>query len=282
MASNLACVGLASASSEELSAVVAKMLPRSISLGKQRGLEVRRWEDSSGARMVLGIRDGSIVEFLPSLASKPGARLARIAALSDEVSTAAVVDEAGDQLTSVAVEFEERALLTETARAGGAASIVALGQAVTIHDDSAAFAASRESLLDPSADLDAPAPAVYAERGLKWPPRMASESFIAHSVFPTGAEPEATARLNGVVLHSDRRVNTLTGQAFVVARVRTIGFEADVCLPGSEHSSALRPGQIVAGTVFLAASLATVASQSREAPKKRRWWRWSTEPGSNR
>lgn len=279
MASNLACIGLASATREEFNELVSKILPLSIRLGEQAGLEVRRWQDRSGSRLVFRVRGGSVVEFLPSLSSTPGVLLGPITALNDEVSSAAILDEEGEQLTSAAFEIEERGLLNDTMRAGGEASLVALGQAVTVHENVAAFDSSRDSLLDPSADLDAPPPPQYVERGLKWPPRMASESFFSNGVFQPGAEADATARLNGVVLQSDRRVNSMTGQAFVVARVRTVGFEADLCLASNELDRELLPGNIVAGKVFLTVSLPGIPDgvvlPALGVPSKRRWWRRS-------
>jgi hypothetical protein len=219
------------------------------------------------------VRDGRSEEFLPSLAAPPGAILGPMRALNDEVSAADVFDEDGEQSTSLAVELEERVLLDHSSNEGGRASIIALGQDVTVHRNSDEFAESRASLLDPNADLDEPAPPHFAERGLPWPVRMGSESFISYGVFNPGPEAAATALLNGVVLRSDRRINSISGHAFVVARVRTAGFEADVCLRGAEHPNALEPGQIVSGRVFLTASLATFSDSPSAPASRRRWWR---------
>jgi hypothetical protein len=46
-----------------------------------------------------------------------------------------------------------------------------------------------------------------------------------------------------------------TGQVFHVARVRTVGVEIDVCLPGSEHLEPPAPGAVVSGTVFMVGDL---------------------------
>jgi hypothetical protein len=99
-------------------------------------------------------------------------------------------------------------------------------------------------------------------------------------VFQTAEHAEATARLSGVVLRSDRRVNAITDQPFVVARVRTVGFETDVCMSGVEWTDALSPGNVVSGRVFLAGSLsnghvvlATRVPPAPVADVKRRWWR---------
>jgi hypothetical protein len=119
MASNLACVGLAISSNEELQELVSRVLPLSARVGEQNGIVVRRWQDESGARLVFGLRAGAVVEFLPSLAALPGAILGPIVTLNDEVSSAAILDDQGEQLTSAAFELEERGLLNETLRAGG-------------------------------------------------------------------------------------------------------------------------------------------------------------------
>jgi hypothetical protein len=115
MASNLACVGLAISSNKELQELISRVLPLSTRLGARDGLEVRRWQDESGARLLFGLRAGAVVEFLPSLAAAPGAILGPIVVLNDEVSSAAILDEQGEQLTSAAFELEERGLLNETA-----------------------------------------------------------------------------------------------------------------------------------------------------------------------
>jgi hypothetical protein len=49
--------------------------------------------------------------------------------------------------------------------------------------------------------------------------------------------------------------SALTGQSFTVATVRTAGFEADVCLVGSEHPDLPALGSIISGTVILSAAI---------------------------
>lgn len=98
-------------------------------------------------------------------------------------------------------------------------------------------------------------PPHYAERGWSSPPRLASESFISYGVFGDPGQARAHARLSGTVLNAWRSICTLTGQLFTIAAVRTVGFEADLCLAGSEHPSVPAPGNIISGTVFLVATV---------------------------
>lgn len=108
----------------------------------------------------------------------------------------------------------------------------------TLHPDTEAVAASPDSLLDPSADMDSEPAPHYVERGWPWPPRFAAESFFSYGAFGDRDRPESTARLAGVVLKADRRN---TAQA----------------------------GQVIAGTVFLTGSLPEIEQRARP----RRWRR---------
>jgi hypothetical protein len=142
-----------------------------------------------------------------------------------------------------------------------------LGLEVTVHVDEKAFAASPANLVSSQDAADAgPPPAHVVERGWPWPPRMSSESFMSYGVF-SPEDPHAHARLHGTVLRAERHTVAHTGQDFISARVRTVGFEADVCLPGSEHPTVPAPGHILGGTVFLAASM----EQLRPVRNRPRW-----------
>ena len=55
----------------------------------------------------------------------------------------------------------------------------------------------------------------------------------------------------------------LINEPFTIASVRTVGFEADLCLAGSEHPGIPAPGNIVSGTVFLSAAIDGPALQTR-------------------
>jgi len=98
---------------------------------------------------------------------------------------------------------------------------------------------------------------------------VAAESFIAYGTFAQGADAQATARLNGTVLEASRRITAETGQAFVVARVRSGLFEIDVCLSVEEHPDVPSPGQVIGGGVLLVASIPTLEG-TRAAKRWRR------------
>jgi hypothetical protein len=270
MASNLSCVGLGVADGDSLESLLATVRPHATPLGTADGLDVVRWEDaSSGARLVVGIAHGEVVDLLPSLTSPPDTRLAGVRSVNHDVVTAAVVDQDGEQVTSLSLELEERRLLGARVVERADAAIVALARSVALHDDADVFEASRGSLLDPDADTEAEPPPFFGEGGLQWPPRMAPESFISYGVFADPDDAGAMARLNGVVIGASRRTTALTGQSFTVARVRTAGFEVDVCLSAEEHPEVPRPGQVLGGEVFLVGSAPAIA-----APTPRtRWWR---------
>jgi hypothetical protein len=253
LSSDLACVGLAANSKEEFDALIAEVGPRSTQLGARNGVSIARWQDSSGSRLTFRIRNGSAVAFVPSIAGTPGVRFGPLTRLTDDVWSAAAVDENGEQWTSMAVDLEEGGVVSEGYRSTTAATLVALGRSVTVHRDEAAFSYADDSLLDPSGERSEPPPH-FVERGWSWPQRMAPESFISDGVFATSGEAEATARLYGIVLRADGRVNQLTGQAFVVARVRCLGMEVDVCLAGADHTVP-EAGSVLGGTVYLVASL---------------------------
>jgi hypothetical protein len=236
-------------------------------MGTFDGVEVTRWQDPSGAALVLGRRSNDFVDLLPTYASTSGGIVAGCRLINDSVATAALVDSDGEQLTSMAFEAEQFRQLKALGRPiAGSARITALGVSVRIHPDADAFASSSDSLLDPSGDPAAEPPAHYVERGWSWPPRVASESFMSFGVFGEAASSTAHARLAGVVLSAKRQVCALTGQPFSVAAVRTIGFEADVCLAGSEHAVAPQPGNVLSGTVFLVATIEAAALRRRRGP----------------
>jgi hypothetical protein len=269
MASNLACIGLAAANEAELNTLVGGVLPRAVRFGRDGEVELYRWQDPSGARLIVGMRDGQVISLLPSFAAERSTRLAGVRRANADVAIASVVDEDGEQMTSLALELEQIRLLPEDVVDSAAAAITFLGRRVSVHTDSEAFSHSAESLLDPKADPNEPAPAHYIERGLKWPPRVGDESFFSYGVFtdPTGAE--AVARFAGVVRHSERRAVHHSGQAFVVATIQTVGIEATVCLSGAEFADALQPGQVVAGEAFVVGSVPEL-EQTKPA---HRWWR---------
>lgn len=70
MSSDLSCVGLAAAS-RELAELVSAVLPHAVLTGHGGGVDVLRWQDPSGARLVLGVRDRQLLDLLPSFAGAP-------------------------------------------------------------------------------------------------------------------------------------------------------------------------------------------------------------------
>ncbi|NJC83179.1 hypothetical protein [Planosporangium mesophilum] len=272
MTSNLDCVGLGVDDHAGMDRLIGIALESAESLGQAGGVSVLRWQDSSGARLIVGVRGDEVADLLPSYAGEPGARLASVRAVNEDVVVADVVDEDGQQVTMLAAELEQRRLLPAAGTVGGLACVVALGVDVTVWADEDAFAASDASLLG-DGDDPGEAPAHVVEQGLSWPPRMAAESFISYGVFGDPEQVQAYARLNGTVLRAQRKAVAVTGQEFVVARVRTAGFEVDVCLSADDVRELPRPGNVIGGTMFLVASLPVVATTDRHAGK-RSWLPW--------
>lgn len=79
------------------------------------------------------------------------------------------------------------------------------------------------------------------------------------AAFGPADQAEAYARLHGTVLQAQRRTVAATGQSFIVARVRTVGFDVDLCLPAAGVELP-QPGNIVGGQVFLVASIPGLVS----------------------
>ena len=249
MSSNLACVGLAVDDIDQLNDLVRSVLPASRILGRSGSLEVVRWEDPGGSRLVLRLRNGQVEAFLPSFAGSVGVRLAGLVPIHEDVWAASVVDDEGEQQTSIAVEIEQHGLFARR-RAASAASLVALGNDVAVFADESAFAASDASRMGGDGEVDTEPPPLVLDRGWPWPPRMAPESFISHGVFAEPSDAEARATLFGTVLHAETRTTLATGQTFVVARVRTIGMEVDLCLEGTRFPTTPPVGSIIGGTVL--------------------------------
>lgn len=267
MASNMACVGLDVPDVDGLNALLGEIWPRTTVLAVVDGLVIRRWEDASGARIVLAGRDGTVERFMPSFAGVPGALLRDVFALTDEVSAADVVLD-GETATRLAIELEERDLVRGRTVAGEA-SIVLLGTGVEVFADEAAFMRSPASLLTPGKEPEGEPPPDLAERGIAWPMRVAAESFMSMGLFSSSfagaASATADARMAGTVLAAERRAVAVTGQSFVVARVRCIGFEADLCLPAPADGAVPEPGNVIAGDVFAVGSLRVEGSGGSDA-----------------
>lgn len=248
MSSNLACIGLGS-DADAYQALLIRAHENSAVVAARDDVYLSQWQDAEGARLTFTIKGDVVMAVTPSLACEAGAILAELAHQRDELWTAAVVDTNGEQVTALAADIEHAALLDPTQIAGGPTALVALGVAMESYPDAAAFGDSPASLLG---DPDSEAPEEYLEQGWTWPPRVSSESFISYGVFDP--EQGAHALLCGEVVAARTGHNSLTGQPYRVARVRTVGFEAEVCLDGLEHPEPA-VGSILAGTVYLVACL---------------------------
>jgi hypothetical protein len=264
MASNLACVGLDVADPGELSRLVERADAAARPSGTFDGVRVVRWQDPSGAALVLGLRDGEAIDLLPTYASTAGGILENCHLVNESVATAAVVDAGGRQQTALRFDAEQYRQLKELDHpVAGPARITALGLSVLVYPDADAYACAPGSLVDPGSDPDEEPPPHFAERGWAWPPRLAEESFIPHSTVGDPADSSAGARLSGTVLRASHRTCALTGQGFSVATVRTVGFQADVCLPDAGHPVPPAPGNIISGTVYLTAAISDEGMASR-------------------
>jgi hypothetical protein len=258
LASTVSCIGLGPESEEELMGLLDRVVLGAEVVAARRGLEIRRWEDASGARVTVGLRGGNRVEdLIPWLASEPGARLGPLSPAEDGVHVGDVLDGDGETAARGAFEVAQRPQLAGAGHPGGPAAIVALGTEMTVSDDADTFATSPASLLDPTAEPGEPGGDL----------RLAAESFIPLGLFGAEAGHAAEARLAAVVIASDRRINALSGLPFVVARTRTAGMEIDVCLDGREHPGALRPGQVISGLAHMIASVRVEAA----GPARRRF-----------
>jgi hypothetical protein len=266
MASNLECIGLSAVDSNDFDALIASARSKATPLGRSGSLELLRWQDPSGIRLVLGFDGSELASFLPSFAGTSTTSLTNIRGLNDEVFAAAVVDEAGEQMTALALELEQQPLITRPIERA-LATITFLGRHVTLHADADAFTASGASLLKPDADPNEAPPKHFAERGLQWPIRMGHESFMSYGVFGEPSDSVAAARFAGVVLTAERRTVALTAQSFIVAQVNTVGIKASVCLKGSDFEAPPLPGQVIAGEVFIVGSLVDF-----EADRSQRRW----------
>jgi hypothetical protein len=240
-----------------------RIQPDATQLGTSGDVEVFRWEDPSGARLVFGVSAGSVIDFVPSFAAQPGVNLRSLRVLNEDVIAADVVDDDGEQTTALAFELEQRRATLDSW--AGRAAMTAFAPGAEFFADEQDFAASPSSLVDPDADPGSERPAEFRERGVPWPMRMAPESFISYALFAQPEDAQAQARMNGVVTDVQTRTNVLTGESFLVCRVRLLGSEFDLVtvLPEGVQPA---PGYVVAGYVFLVASIEDLAFPK---PKRR-------------
>jgi hypothetical protein len=251
VASKLACVGLSVEDDDQFGRLLERVQADATTIGTHGGVDVWRWEDPSGARLVIGVDgDGNVLDLVPSFAAPRAVRVVGLAPVNDAVSMADVIDDAGEMTTRLAVEIEERRLLTPPYEEPLAATLVALAVDASVFADAAAFAADDASLLTPTTAQE-PRPA-NLPRDFPWPPRIGPESFISYGSFQ-GTDAAAHAKIACTVVAAGRRTNQLTGQSFVVAWGASV-FELTVCL--SADHEVPRPGSVIAGTAYMVGSVA--------------------------
>jgi hypothetical protein len=140
------------------------------------------------------------------------------------------------------------------------ALITALGLEVTVHASPEAFAASPASLLGgapPDEEVDGQ------------PIRYGAESFVSYGLFGDPGTAQPTAFLAGIVEAAETRTNSLTGERFQAALIRTTGFAATACLAIDEHPEPPPAGGVVAGTWWM---VADVPNLWKVQPKPGRSW----------
>lgn len=246
MTSTLACIGLGS-DPDSYQALLLRAHRNSAVVAERDDIYLAQWQDADGARITFTITEDAVLAVTPSLSSEPGARLRALTHCGDQLWSAEVIDDAGEQVTALAADIEHSALIDPHQPPSGPTAVVALGVAVEVFADAEAFSRSPASLMG---DPDGEPPEEFLHNGGVWPPRLSPESFISYGVFD--ASMEATALLSGTVLSARTGHNSLTEQPYRVARVRTAGFEADVCLDGVEHAQP-EVGSIISGEVYLVA-----------------------------
>lgn len=263
---NFDCIGFQADSAEDISSLVERILPMSSLMGMgPRGSETYRWEDKSGARIVIEKRGKIIHNVLPSFAGDPGATLTNVVRLNDDTSRADVVDDAGEQLTALAVDLEQRAVIARQVARGRASLTAFVGEA-TFHADAQAFSQSPVSLMLDPADAVGSPPAHFLEQGWPWPPRMGPQSFVSQGLFSSPADARPIAVLNGLVRGVDLRTNAITGRSFLRIRLETIGFTVDACMPAGDQAEVPQAGQVMAGTVYMVGSLEDWTAEDADPP----------------
>jgi hypothetical protein len=238
MATHLGCIGLGTGGEQDFQRLVAEASKEAQQQEVVRDVRVRRWEDGSGAAVVLGWRGGQLISFMPSFAAASEVRLANCHPVREPVTIAEVQERDGTPITALAAEIEQyRQLVAGGRPAGGMAKIAAFGLRVKLYADEQAFLAA------PKGPHDASAPADFEPFG----------------AFAEPAKAQAHARLTGTVIKAERRFSWFTSDPFTVAVTRTAGFEVDLCLAGDEHPDVPAPGTVVTGIVSLSVSVPNLA-----------------------
>ncbi|QCW52087.1 hypothetical protein FE634_19730 [Nocardioides dongxiaopingii] len=257
MASTLACIGLDVADLDALGTLL-ESLPAEVVGRTDDDVVTVSYPDPTGARVVISRRDGVPLDLVPSYAADPGALLGEVVVTESGLTRAAVLDDDGRTVTQLLVDLEQhRQALVAADPAPVHASVVALGVEMTVHADAAAFAASDASRIGDEPDAS----------------RWAAESFVSYGLVHEGPDAEPTGFLAGTIVHSLSHRHSVSGQEFHTVRVRTVGFEATVCLAASDHPVPPLPGNVVAGSCYLVADVPSLWN----VEPQRKWWQPAPE-----
>ena len=173
MATHLACIGLGTDRQQAFQRLVAEADQAAQQEEVIGGVRVHRWEDGSGAAIVLGWRGGELISFMPAFAAMSELRLANCHPVREPVAVADVLDRDGTQVTALAAEVEQyQQLVAAGCPADGTARITAFGLSVKVHDDEDAFHAAPKQSNDathaadfvPSSVASSPCPSAWSSK----------------------------------------------------------------------------------------------------------------------
>ena len=205
------------------------------------GTRLYRWEDPSGARMTIE-RDGDeVISVIPSFAVSSTVAAGRAHLVGRRVVQVEVLDETPEGPPFMTFELERpQDFAARAAADSGDMFLTTFGTDVIFYENAASFSSSTDSLLtEDGSDADLP--------------RIGAESYLSFG----GAE----GLLHGTVMSARVLTNSLTGQAFAAATVRSAGFSLEVCLPWSADLPAPSVGSLIGGDVYLIATLPGVTFQ---------------------
>ena len=258
MASALACVGLAVSDEDEVQWLVTSAHRAIRETGIFGGVRVGRWQDDSGAALILGWQSGELLDFAPAYTAASGGLLADCRLINESVAFAKVVDADGHQLTAMTFEAEQyRHLLALGHQVSGSARITALGVDVIVYPDADVFAASPGSQLDPSRRIrHRTSAALQRERLALAAPAGRRVLHLLRRVRRPGP---GRAACPPVRHRPERRPPCLRAHRAALHRRRGPHrrIRGDLCLAGSDHPEVPVPGNIISGTVVLSAAIDT-------------------------
>ena len=161
-------IGLGTGSEEQFRRLVLEASRRAQQQETIRNIRVQRWEDESGAAVVMAWRGGrpgaahgspqnspQLVSFIPAFAALSEIRLTQCHPVREPITVANVLDADGTHVTALAAELEQyRHLIAAGRPADGSARLTAFGISVTIHPDKDAFLAAPKTPDDASEAAD--------------------------------------------------------------------------------------------------------------------------------